>query len=84
MRHATTTNRRFPGSHALLCLTYGLYAVLCQLSLIYLHAVHIKPIVSADVLRHVFLPYLEYPLMSITVLFIGALLFEIAVNRESE
>lgn len=83
MRQATPTYHRTLGRHTVLCLTYGMYAVLCQLALIYLHAVHITPHVSADVLRHIFLPYLEYPLMSITVLFVGALLFEIAVNRES-
>ncbi|MBE6546730.1 MAG: hypothetical protein E7668_04745 [Ruminococcaceae bacterium] len=71
------------GRNALLCLTYGLYAILCQLCLILLHALQADPTVSADVLRHVFLPYLEYPLMSLTVLLGGTVLLELVAKQET-
>ena len=61
---------------SLLCLTFGTYAVLCQVSMILLFALAVPENVASDVLRHWILPWLEYPLMSLALLLGGALLID--------
>ncbi len=61
---------------------YGFFAVLCQLFLILLQVLAEDPSVSHGVLTHRYLPYLEYPLMSVTLLLCGAYLLEYIQQKE--
>ena len=64
-----------------LFLTHGAYAVLCQLTLILLTVMHQAAALSAPVLRHTYLPWLEYPLASLTLLIGGSLLLWLEGRR---
>ncbi len=59
-----------------LLLLFGTYAVLCQLTFILLSVRTAPETVSLDVLRHRVIPWLEYPLMSLTLIFGGGALLE--------
>ena len=59
-----------------LILIYGFFAVLCQLTFLYLFCVDAAPTTSADVLRHVYIPLLEYPFLSILLLLGGTRLID--------
>ena len=83
MKHSTFTYRPIRSHPAKLCLIYGLYAILCQLSFILLHALYVAPYISSDVLRHWFVPYLEYPLMSITLILVGSVLLELVSDPKA-
>ena len=61
-------------SHALL--RYGLFAVLCQLSLILLHTRIYAERVDGALLSLRFTPFLEHALMSLVILFVGVYLIE--------
>ena len=63
---------------SLLCLILGTYTVLCQLSMILLYASTTPDTVSTDVLRHIIIPWLEYPLMSLALVIGGAALLNYA------
>ena len=68
---------RLPLSRAsLLLLTYGLYAVLCQLSMILLHTQMRTEAVSAPLLALRYAPMLEHALMSLLILAVGTYLTE--------
>ena len=57
-------------------LLYGLYAVLCQLAMIWLHTLAYAECVSGALLAHRFVPMLEHSLMSLAILAIGIYLVE--------
>ncbi len=59
-----------------LFLTYGLFAVLCQVSLFFAWIEFQSHLLSTDILAHRYAVFLEYPLMSILLLFGGVLLME--------
>ena len=72
----------FPISrYSRLCTVYGFFAVLCQSVMILLCVICEDANVSREVLRHTYLPYLEYPLMSLTLIIGGALLLDWAILR---
>lgn len=62
--------------YARLCLHYGFFAVMCQSAMILLCVLCEDPSVETALLRYRYLPYLEYPLMSLTLLIGGALLID--------
>ena len=64
-----------------LILLFGLFSVLSQLAFLLLWALIEAPTVSADVLAHTFVPLLEYPLMSLTLLLGGTLLIEYILRK---
>lgn len=76
-------NSVFPSPPARLLLHYGSFAVLCQSALLLLWIRSTDPSVTAEVLRHRFLPLLEYPLMSIALLLGGALLIDWVLWKET-
>ena len=59
-----------------LLLTYGLYAVLCQLSMILLHTLVYAEHVSGALLSLHFAPMLEHSSVSLVILAIGTYLIE--------
>lgn len=59
-----------------LILIYGFFAVFCQVTFLYLFCAEAAPSTSADVLRHVYIPLLEYPFLSILLLFGGTRLID--------
>ena len=70
---------RLPSSLSYRLLHYGIYAALCQLVLLSLWVLVSDPSVSPDVIAHRFIPLLEYPIMSVTLLLSGALLIDYAM-----
>jgi hypothetical protein len=56
-------------------LIYGLYAVFCQMTAIFLFLILQLPVTSFAVLRHFYAPWLEYPLCSLLLTVGGAVLF---------
>ena len=63
------------------CLTYGLFAVICNLtSILFLATVDGAP---PYILAHRFAPMLEYPIMTVVILIAGALLFD-CVSTENK
>ena len=71
----------FPGTfHFLIA---GVYAVFCQLCFIFLSFERTGP-VSAAMLRENWLPYLEYPLMSLLLVFLGGLLIELTLRENDD
>ncbi len=56
---------------ACLLLVYGLFAVLCQCVFLLLFYICEAPNISGEVLLHRYVPLLEYPLMSLALLFGG-------------
>ena len=56
-------------------LIYGFFAILCQLGSIFLFLVLQPSTVSDSVLRHLYAPWLEYPLVSLALTVGGAVLF---------
>ena len=56
------------------CLIYGFFAVICNLSAI-LFSVKCDD-APAYILAHRFAPFLEYPIMSITILIAGAMIMD--------
>ena len=59
-----------------LLLFYGLFAILCQLSLIFLHTRIYAECVVGALLSIRFAPMLEYTMMSLVILFVGVYLIE--------
>lgn len=59
-----------------LWLCYGLYTVLCQLSLILLHTLTYAENVSGALLAPRFAPMVEHSLMSLAILAVGTYLIE--------
>ena len=64
-----------------LVLCYGLYAILCQLGMIWLHILFDADL-PVRLLVHRYAPMLEYPLMSLLILCVGALLITITCRSE--
>ena len=58
-------------------LIYGFFAVLCQLTFLYLFCLDTSVGTSADVLRHVYIPLLEYPFLSLLLLIGGTRLIDL-------
>ena len=56
---------------------YGLFAILCQVTFLYLHASIFLHNHSPAMLEYIYTPYLEYPLLSIAVLFGGGLIIDL-------
>lgn len=67
--------------HARLFLVYGLFSVLCLLSLLWLHMLTEPPSVSLAVVAHRYVPLLEYPLMSLALTLGGGLLLDRAERQ---
>lgn len=59
----------------------GTYAVLCQLTFILLYVCAAPADLSPDVLRHTVTPWLEYPMMSLVLVFGGTLLLDWAQEK---
>ena len=59
-----------------LLLSFGTYAVLCQITFIFLYVRTAPDSLSPDVLRHTVLPWLEYPLTALVLVLGGALLLD--------
>ena len=57
-------------------LRYGFFAVLCQLSFIFLHAKIHAECVEGALLSLRFAPMLEHSMMSLAILFVGGYLIE--------
>ncbi len=66
--------------YAFLLLIYGLFAVLCQVAFLFVWVESKSILLTADILSHRYASFLEYPLMSILLLFGGALLFQHALQ----
>ncbi len=64
-----------------LCTLFGTYAVLCQIVFILLYVCTAPKSLSTDVLRHTVLPWLEYPLTSLALVFGGACLLDVAQRQ---
>ena len=62
--------------YATLCLHHGFFAVLCQCAMILLCVLCEDGNVATELLRYRYLPYLEYPLMSLALLIGGSLLID--------
>lgn len=62
--------------YAKLCLHYGIFAVLSQCVMILLCVLCEDESVATELLRYRYLPYLEYPLMSLALLVGGSLLID--------
>ena len=65
-----------------LLLIYGFFAVLCQLCLMLLCLRMEDPSRSFALLRHVYLPWLESPLVSVLLIIGGATLFTYLFGKE--
>ena len=72
MQKMIKTKQLFLDKRSQLCLIYGLYAVLCHLALITLHIPFHQEDISHSVLAHMFLPWLEHSLMSLTLVIGGS------------
>ena len=68
-----------PSSLSFRLLHYGSFAVLCQLVALSFLILTAEPSVTLPVLAHKFVPLLEYPLMSLSLLLSGALLIDYAL-----
>ena len=55
---------------------YGFFTVLCQLSFLYLSANIFLSENSPQMLRYIYIPYLEYPLACVAIIIGGALLVD--------
>ena len=73
MSKKTVSDGKFRRLSSLLLL-FGTYAVLCQTVMILLFVCTAPSSLSLDVVRHTVIPWLEYPLMSLVLLFGGAVL----------
>ncbi len=62
-------------------LIYGSYAILCQLSFLFLLVGTQSERLNSDILYHRYFPFLEYPLSSILILLGGVLLLKIALSN---
>lgn len=67
---------------AKLLLHYGFFAVLCQSVMILFCILCEDSSVSDEVLRYRYVPYLEYPLMSLSILIGGALLIDWVIPKQ--
>ena len=74
--HANSMRLRRASRASWRLLFYGLFAVLCQLSLILLHTIFHAEHVSGALLALRFAPMLEHSLMSLTILAVGVYLIE--------
>ncbi len=63
------------------CLTYGLFAIICNLTSILFLA--ISDGAPPYILAHRFAPMIEYPIMTVAILVVGALLFDY-IEKENE
>ncbi|MBQ8331813.1 MAG: hypothetical protein IJX94_04880 [Clostridia bacterium] len=81
MKKRTITSKASISKPSRICLIYGLYAILFQLSILFLFMLTEQSTVSADVLLHIYLPLLEYPLMSLTLLLGGCLLIDYILKK---
>ena len=63
------------------CITYGLFAVICNLSAILFIVVNDGA--PPYILAHKFAHMLEYPIMTVVILVVGALLFD-CVSTENK
>ena len=63
---------------AQLCLIYGFFAVLFQLTMILLCCLAAEEYLSPPIILYHFSPWLDYPLMSLVLLFAGAALLDLA------
>ena len=75
--------RRELSRASLRLLHYGLFAVLCQLALIFLHTNTYADGVEGAMLALRFSPMLEHSLMSLVILFLGVYLIE-RIHLEGE
>ena len=80
MKKTSTPHGIRIGRLSFLCLLFGTYAVLCQITMIFLYAITIPITVSTDVICHTVLPWLEYPLMSLFLILVGATLLNYTEN----
>ncbi|MBQ9086528.1 MAG: hypothetical protein IJY47_05020 [Clostridia bacterium] len=76
-------NHLLPSSVSLRLLYYGSFAILCQITLIFLLIVSTDPSVSPQVICHEYAPYLEYVLMDLALLLGGALLIDYVILRDT-
>ena len=85
MTHPLRTTEKKPAlfSKTSRFLITGVYAVLCQLCFILLSFERTGQ-VSAAMLRENWLPYLEYPLMSLLLVFTGGLLIELTLRENDD
>ncbi len=67
---------------AFLLLVYGLFAVFCQCVFLLLFYLCEAPNISGEVLLHRYTPLLEYPLMSLSLLFGGGTLIRYIENTD--
>ncbi len=58
---------------------YGFYALLCQMLFLFLFLTEDVQILSSATLLHKYLPLLEYPIMSFSLLIGGALFYDYIV-----
>ena len=65
-----------PCSLSQIILIYGLFAILCQLSFLYLSASIFLSANSAEMLGYIYIPYLEYPILSLAIVIGGGLLID--------
>ena len=70
------TEIKIPCSLSKKFISYGLFAVLSQLIFIALNVGIILPERGIDIVTYIYLPYLEYPLVSLALVIGGALLFD--------
>ena len=68
-------------SYAFSLLKYGLFAVLCQLSILFIWIESMSSSLSGDILYHRYASYLEYPLASILLLLGGSLFITYVIDQ---
>ena len=61
---------------------YGFFTLLCQLSFLYLSASIFLDTNSAEMFRYIYFPYLEYPILSFTLIIGGGLLVDYICLRD--
>ena len=68
---------------ARLLLLYGVFAVLAQLCFILLYVEFQSDLLSPSLLRHYYLPWLEYPLCALSLTIGGALFLDYIQKNEA-
>lgn len=61
---------------------YGFFSVLCQLAFLYLSADIFLSENSRTMLEYIYVPYIEYPILSIAIIIGGGLLIDYIVLHD--